>query len=95
VRGAFDLLALRAGVMVGIQVKRMKLPLHFSRVAWNRMEAEAKRLGWLWVVAAIDVKNEVVFLNPASATRGKGVTLKHNASIANLLAWVDGASASS
>lgn len=94
-RGAFDLLALRAGVMVGIQVKRMKLPLHFSRVAWNRMEAEAKRLGWLWVVAAIDVKNEVVFLNPASATRGKGVTLKHNASIANLLAWVDGASASS
>lgn len=91
-RGAFDLLAIRAGVMVGVQVKRAALPLHFSTTAWHRMEAESKRLGWLWVVAAVDREGEVAFLNPAHAKRSKGCTLSHKAVIANLLAWVDDAS---
>lgn len=92
-RGAFDLLALRAGVMVGIQVKRMSLPVHFSKTAWNRMEAEAKRLGWLWLVAAVNPESDVSFLDPANAKRSKGVALNCSAAIENLLVWVDNASA--
>ena len=87
-RGAFDLLAVRMGVMVGVQVKRMALPLHFTSAAWKRMEAEAARLGWLWVVAASDEAG-VTFLDPAKARRKKGVTLAAAAAIENLLAWVD------
>lgn len=91
-RGAFDLLALRAGVMVGIQVKRTSLPVHFSKTAWNRMEAEAKRLGWLWLVSAVDPQSEVRLVDPAKAKHSKGFTLSRNAAIENLLVWVDAAS---
>lgn len=92
-RGAFDLLALRAGVMVGIQVKRTSLPVHFSKTAWNRMEAEAKRLGWLWLISAVDPQSEVRFVDPANVKQNKGFTLSQNAAIENLLVWVDAASA--
>jgi hypothetical protein len=87
-RGAFDLLAIRAGVMVGVQVKRSALPLHFAAAAWKRMEAEARRLGWLWIVAAAS-PDGVTFLDPARGRRRKGVGLSASAAIANLLAWVD------
>jgi Holliday junction resolvase len=92
-RGAFDLLAIRAGVMVGVQVKRSALPLHFVDAAWKRMEAEAKRLGWLWVVAAASPEGQVTFLEPLKGRRRKGVSLSSAAAIDNLLAWVDRAAA--
>jgi len=91
-RGAFDLLALRAGVMVGVQVKRSPLPLHFTAAAWKRLEAEAKRLGWLGVVASVTEGGEVTFLDPAKRQRKKGVSLSARAAIENLLIWVDAAS---
>lgn len=53
-RGAFDLLATRGAAQLGVQVKRSPLPLRFTRARWIRMEAEAARLGWVWVVAAED-----------------------------------------
>lgn len=90
-RGAFDLLAIRAGVMVGVQVKRAELPLHFVSAAWKRMEAEAKRLGWL--VVAVATAEGVAFLDPAKGKRRKGVALAAAARIDNLLAWVDVAAA--
>lgn len=88
-RGAFDLLAIRAGVMLGVQVKRSALPLHFGLAAWNWMEAEAKRLGWLWIVAAADSDGTVRFLDPATRTRRKGIALAAPAEIDNLLEWLD------
>jgi Holliday junction resolvase len=88
-RGAFDLLALRAGVMVGVQVKRSALPLHFSQTAWKRLEAEGKRLGWLAVVASTTNEDGVTFLDPAKATRKKGISVGAGAAIDNLLTWVD------
>jgi hypothetical protein len=88
-RGAFDLLALRAGVMVGIQVKRSPVPLHFTDAAWKRMEAEAKRLGWIAVVASVTPEGVVTFLDPAKKRKKKGVSLATGAAIDNLLTWVD------
>lgn len=90
-RGAFDLLAIRAGVMLGVQVKRTDLPVRFESTAWKRMEGEAKRLGWLWVIAAVAPEGEVQFLDPRKARRQKGVTLGGAAVIENLLIWIDAA----
>jgi len=91
-RGAFDLLAIRAGVMVGVQVKRSALPLHFTAAAWNRMEAEARRLGWRWIATAASREGVVTFLDPAHGRRRKGVGLSSSSAIVNLLAWIDDAS---
>ena len=91
-RGAFDLLALRAGVMVGVQVKRSPVPLHFTAAAWKRLEAEAKRLSWLAVVASVTEEGAVTFLDPAKRQLKKGVSLSGRATIENLLMWVDAAS---
>ncbi len=88
-RGAFDLLAIRAGVMVGVQVKRSPLPLHFSDAAWKRMAAEAERLDWHAVVASVTEAGEVTFLDPAKGRRKKGFSLTSAAVIDNLLLWVD------
>lgn len=88
-RGAFDLLALRAGVMVGVQVKRSPVPLHFTDAAWKRLEAEAKRLSWIPVVASVAPDGAVTFLDPARKKRRKGVSLGAPAVIDNLLVWVD------
>ena len=92
-RGAFDLLAIRAGVMVGVHVQRSVPPLHFTAAAWQRTEAEARRLGWLWIVAAANPDGGVSFLDPAHGRRRKGVGLSSSSAIVNLLAWVDDASA--
>lgn len=90
-RGAFDLLAIRAGVMLGVQVKRTALPVRFADAAWKRMEGEAERLGWLWVVAAVEPEGPVRFLDPKKARRQKGTTLGTGAAIENLLLWIDAA----
>ncbi len=90
-RGAFDLLATRGGTQLGVQVKRSKLPLRFTLAAWNRMEAEAKRFGWRWVVGAVEPPpgEAVAVLDPAKARMGREVRLGTEATIPNLLAWAD------
>lgn len=88
-RGAFDLLATRGASQLGIQVKRSALPLSFSRTAWQRMSADARRLGWRWVIAVVDPAGKILFLDPKKAQRRKTVRLAESASIENLLAWID------
>ena len=88
-RGAFDLLATRGATQLGVQVKRSSPPLRFSQHAWSRMQAEAKRLGWLWVVSAVSPEGEVTILDPSRAKRGKEVRVHASAEVENLLLWVD------
>lgn len=88
-RGAFDLLALRGATQLGIQVKRSPLPLRFPKSAWNRMEADAKHLGWRWIVIAVDPTGDVRALDPARARRAREARLHEDAIIDNVLAWLD------
>lgn len=90
-KGAFDLLATRAAAQLGVQVKRKDLPLRFGKSEWDRMEADARRYGWLWAVAAVDVDGHVVVLDPARARHGANVTLDEKATIDNVLRWLDAA----
>ena len=87
-RGAFDLLGIRAGLQLGIQVKRAALPLRFSRAAWHRLAADAARLGWRFIVAAVTPEGGVTFLDPGKAHVAKAVTLGEKAELKNLLAWL-------
>ncbi|MFT3837718.1 MAG: ATP-binding protein [Myxococcaceae bacterium] len=88
-RGAFDLLGVRAGSQVGIQVKRTALPLRFSKPAWQRLEADAARLSWRWLIAAVDPADQQVrFLDPKKARKGRQVTLSEQTAIENLLGWL-------
>ena len=88
-RGAFDLLALRGPDQLGLQVKRTPLPVRFGKREWNRMDADARRLGWQWVIAAVTPEGEVYVLDPALARRGREIRLGPEASIDNLLRWID------
>jgi hypothetical protein len=90
-RGAFDLLALRGGGQLGVQVKRTTLPATFDRPAWSRMVAEGRRLSWRWVIAAVDPGGTVHFLDPARARKGRTVRLGAASTLDNVLTWVDGA----
>jgi AAA+ ATPase superfamily predicted ATPase len=88
-RGAFDLLATRGTAQLGVQVKRRKLPLSFTAEEWNRMEADAGRLGWSWLVAAVDPGDERVrFLDPALARHGRRFSLGADAEVTNVVAWI-------
>lgn len=87
-RGAFDLLATRGHHVVAVQVKRRALPLRFTKSEWARMGADAKRLGWRWVIAAVD-ETEVRILDPERAKKGREVRLDADATIDNVLAWID------
>jgi len=75
--------------MLGVQVKRTAPPRHFAMPAWRRMEAEARRLGWLWVVASVDADGLTVYLDPKKRRLAKGANLGGAARIENLLAWLD------
>jgi AAA+ ATPase superfamily predicted ATPase len=88
-RGAFDLLATRGAALLGVQVKQARLPLGFSMDEWGRMEAEAARFGWRWILAAVDPEAGVAFLDPGAARRRKTVRLHLEAAIPNLLRWLD------
>jgi len=88
-RGAFDLLATRGAQQLGVQVKRSPLPLRFTREEWNRMTADAKRLGWRWIVAAVSQAEQVILLDPARPAKGRDVALKSSAEIENIVTWVD------
>jgi Holliday junction resolvase len=86
-RGSFDLLALRGPEQLGIQVKRSPLPLRFDKPTWSRMQADAKRYGSQWIVAAVADHN-VVFCDPGRAKRSKEVRLTETSIIDNLPAWL-------
>ncbi len=88
-RGAFDLLATRGADLLGVQVKRTELPASLAAAAWHRMQAEAARLGWRFVVAVVTPDDQVHFLDPARIARGGRPRLRAEAAIANLLAWID------
>ncbi len=89
-RGAFDLLGIRDGAQLGIQVKRSALPLRFTKAQWHRLQADAKRLGWRFVIAAVAPPPEggVTFLSPRHARISKTVTLDSRARVENLLDWM-------
>ena len=89
-RGSFDLLATRGRAQLGIQVKRSALPLSFRRADWQRMAADAKRLGWRWAIASVDPSGAIHFLDPVRARRGQAVRVGEPAIIENLIAWLDG-----
>lgn len=87
-RGAFDLMAVRGGRQLGIQVKRAaRLPLRFSPAAWARMEADADRFHWRWAVVWVDRDDTVRVLDPARARHGREVRLGADAIIDNVLRW--------
>lgn len=88
-RGAFDLLATRGTVQLGVQVKRKKLPLRFSKAEWSRMTADARKWGWRWIVAAVQDDESITLLTPDKASVGKQVRLSERAAVDNLLAWLD------
>ncbi len=88
-RGAFDLLATRGAAQLGIQVKRSPLPLRFAAPDWQRMAADAKRLGWRWVVASVDTDGAVRFLDPAKVRRGKELRLGEAAVLDSLVEWLE------
>lgn len=88
-RGSFDLLATRGAYQLGVQVKRSPLPLRFERAAFQRMQADAKRFGWRWVVASVNDGSGVRFLDPGKARRGKEVRLTESSVIDGLIAWLE------
>lgn len=88
-RGAFDLLATRGADLLGVQVKRAALPLRFSRAEWTRMNADAKRWGWSWIVAAAGGAGAIALLDPLRVAARQQLTLGEPARIENLLEWLD------
>lgn len=90
-RGAFDLLAIRNGRPVGIQVKRSKLPVRFSASAWARLESDAKRLGWRWLAAVVTPEpySNVYFFDPDRVRAGRPISLTATHALDNVLAWLD------
>jgi hypothetical protein len=88
-RGPFDLLASRAARMLAVQVKRKPLPLRFSKSEWQRMQAEAERYGWRWLLAQVEKGSVVHLLDPKKATVAQAVTLTERPVIEHPLAWFD------
>ncbi|MBL9137531.1 MAG: ATP-binding protein [Verrucomicrobiales bacterium] len=88
-RGSFDLLATRGAAQLGLQVKRSELPLRFSSAEWSRMKADAERLGWHWVLVAVDSKGSIKVLDPDRASIAREVRAGPEAVIDNLVLWLD------
>lgn len=88
-RGAFDLLGIRAGIQVAIQVKRSALPVRFSKSAWARLSSDARRLGWRWLVAVVTPASRVYFFDPARARVGAAVMLTEALALDNVLRWLE------
>ena len=53
------------------------------------MQADAKRFGWQWLVAAV-ADHAVVFCDPRKAKRGKETRLTNASIIDNVAAWLQG-----
>lgn len=88
-KGPFDLLATRGARLLAVQVKRKPLPLRFTSAEWQRMAAEAKRYGWLWLVAQVDPAGGVRLLDPKRGVKRAGVTLAERAVLEHPLDWFD------
>lgn len=88
-RGPFDLLASRGAQLLAVQVKRKPLPLRFTKTEWQRMQGEAKRYGWKWLVAQVEKGGAVHLLDPKRASTKAGVTLTERAALENPLDWFD------
>lgn len=88
-RGAFDLMATRGARLLGVQVKLTDSAVRFARAEWSRMEADARRFGWRWIVAAVSSGGAVALLDPARAPKKGAIKLDNNDAIENILAWVD------
>jgi len=88
-RGAFDLLATRGGLQLGIQVRRSAAePLRFKKTEWARMVAAARGLGWQWAVSHVSPEGEVRILDPDGARKGREIRLGSDAAIENVLLWL-------
>ncbi|MDP2272511.1 MAG: ATP-binding protein [Archangium sp.] len=88
-RGAFDLLATRGARILAVQVKRSPLPLRFTKAAWGRMEADAERYGWQWLIAQVSPDGVVQLLDPSKATRRAGVSLSEATVMERPLDWLE------
>ena len=89
-RGSFDLLATRGHIQLGVQVKRTALPVRINIGDWKRMEADAERFGWRWVIATVDPKTDALhFLDHQKAIIKRQAVLNQDAEIENLLRWLD------
>lgn len=88
-RGAFDLLATRGARILAVQVKRSPLPLRFTRIAWERMEADGERYGWQWLIAQVSPEGAVQLLDPSRAARKAGVSLSANSVLERPLDWLE------
>jgi hypothetical protein len=75
--------------LLGVQVKRTRLPASLPVTDWKRMQAEAVRLGWRFVIAAVTPDDQVHFLDPDRIAAGGRPRLRTQAAIDNLLAWID------
>ena len=53
------------------------------------MAADAKRLGWHWMIACVGPDGGTGFLDPARAKRGKTIRLGNDALIENIVEWLD------
>jgi AAA+ ATPase superfamily predicted ATPase len=88
-RGAFDLLATRGARVLALQVKRSPLPLRFTKAAWQRMQADAKRYGWQWLISQVSTEGVVQLLDPAKASLRGGVTVTSRAVVLHPLDWLE------
>jgi hypothetical protein len=79
----------RAGLQVGLQVKRSDLPVRFSKSAWSRLHGDARRLGWRWLVAVVTSASQVYFFDPSRARLGRAVTLTEGHALDNVLEWLE------
>jgi hypothetical protein len=52
------------------------------------MAADSERLGWRWLIAAVDGDGQVRLLDPTRAARGKEVRVGESAAIPNLSKWL-------
>ena len=89
-RGAFDLLAMRGGHRIGVQVKRAELPVRFPSAEWARMGSDGEQLCTGWLVMIASKSGGVLALDPARARKTpRGTSLGEEAVIPNLLLWLD------
>ncbi|MBN1669677.1 MAG: hypothetical protein JXR37_01505 [Kiritimatiellae bacterium] len=53
------------------------------------MDADAKRLKWRWILAAVGEDGTVVVMDPSKARQAREVRVDAKAAIANLPKWLD------
>jgi Holliday junction resolvase len=90
-RGSFDLLAIRNGNALGVQVKHRALPVRLRKAELERIHADALAMGIPWVLAAVDPSAGVRFLDPGRSR--EGARFDAEAGIENLPRWFDEARA--